>query len=118
MAYFKINNIDFSDYVATLKVTKQQKYKSVENAAGNLTVKSINSKYVIDVGFIPLEVADMKRLLPNISNITVSVSFLAPDTNELKTIKCMIASNSVEYYTIQSNGTVLYKPFTVQFQQL
>ena len=118
MAYLKINNVDFSDCVAMLKVGKQQKFKSMETAAGNLLVKPINSKYVLEVGFIPLTVEDMRRLQPHINKLTVSISFLAPDTNELKTINCMLSTQLVEYYTIQQNGEILYKPFSLQFQQL
>lgn len=118
MAYLKINNVDFSDCVAVLKVGKQQKFKSMETAAGNMLVKPINSKYIVEVGFIPLTVDDMKRLQAHIGKLTVSISFLEPTTNALKTINCMLTTNLVEYYTIQSDGTILYKPFSLQFQQL
>lgn len=118
MAYLKINNVDFSDCVAMLKVGKQQKFKSMETAAGNLLVKPITSKYILDVGFIPLTVDEMKRLQTHIGKLTVSISFLDPATDSLKTVSCMLTNSLVEYYTIQSDGTILYKPFSLQFQQL
>lgn len=90
----------------------------METAAGNTLVKPVNSKYIIEVGFIPLTVEDMKRLQTHISKLTLSISFLEPATNTIKTINCMLANTLVEYYTIQPNGTILYKPFSLQFTEL
>ena len=38
MAYFKINDIDFSDYVSELKVNKSANYNVQTNAAGDSVV--------------------------------------------------------------------------------
>lgn len=118
MAYFKINDIDFSSYVSIMKVGKKQHYKSMLTAAGNTLVKPINTKYVIEVGFIALTAEQMKALQPHIGKLRASISFLEPSTNQLKKISCMLTNNLVEYYTIQDDGLVLYKPFSLQFNEL
>ena len=39
MTYFKLNNIDFSQYVTKLQVGTKHNYKQRTNASGNLMVK-------------------------------------------------------------------------------
>ena len=59
MAYFKINDIDFSDYVNELKINKSANYNVQTNAAGDSVVDYINKKRTIEVGIIPLYSDDM-----------------------------------------------------------
>ena len=110
--------MDFSHIVNALKVGKQQNFKSMTTAAGNTIVKPINSKYVIEAGFIPLTVDEMKSLQAQIGKLTLSISFLEPATDTIKTINCILANTIIEYYTIQQGGEILYKPFSLQFTQL
>ena len=62
MAYFKINDIDFSDYVNELKINKSANYNVQTNAAGDSVVDYINKKRTIEVGIIPLYSDDMIAL--------------------------------------------------------
>ena len=118
MAYFKINNNDYSKYVNALKVGTKYKYNAETNAAGDTVIDYINKKRVIEVGIIPLEDAAMSNLKADIEQFNVSVSFLNPDTKTLENnVNCIIPSNEVEYYTIQV-GKVMYKAFTLQFEEL
>lgn len=117
MEYFKINNIDFSMYVNSLKVTKSHIYKDQTNAAGNTIVKYINTKRVVNVGIIPLDAVTMRQLQTAINNLTVSISFLNPDTGTLETMSCMIPTNAVEYYTVRA-GKTSFKAFLLQFTEL
>lgn len=118
MTYFKINDIDFSMYVNSLKVGKSANYSAQTNAAGDTIVDYINSKRQIEVGIIPLNDTSMKDLLEVIDNFNVTLSFLNPKTNELEeNINCIIPENEVDYYTIQA-GKVMCKAFTLTFTEL
>lgn len=118
MAYLKINNIDYSKYVNSLVVNKNNVYNSQTNAAGNTVVDYINTKREIEVGIIPLNAAAMVELQTAIDGFNVSLSFLNPDTNILEEdISCIIPDNAVEYYTIQNNNT-MFKAFTITFIEL
>lgn len=117
MSYFKINGIDFSMYVNSLKVSKAEKYNALENAGGNTVVDYINTKYVIEVGIIPIDKEKMIKLQEAINNFNVSITFLNPSSGTEKTINCIIPENSVEYYTIQANKTV-FNGFNLQFIEL
>lgn len=116
--FFKINDNDYSMYVNLLKVAKSHNYKELKTAAGNTLVKYVNSKRIIEVGIIPLDDAAMIRLLADINQFQVSISFRDPETNEMtENVKCIIPSNIIEYFTIQV-GKVRYRGFTLQIQEL
>ncbi len=118
MTYFKINGIDFSKCVNALSVTKNHLYKSQQNARGDTIVKYKNTKRIIDVGIIPLSAAEMKTLQAALNNIAVTISFLNPTTGVIEeNVKCMIPTNSVEYYTIRA-GKTSFKQFSLQFSEL
>ena len=118
MAYFKINDHDYSMYVSDLKVSNKHIYKSQANAAGNTVVKLINTKRTFTVGIIPLDDAAMANLQGDIKNFQVDVSYRDPETNTLvENVKCIIPVNEVDYYTIQANR-VLYKAFIITIQEL
>lgn len=118
MAYFKINNRDFSNYVSSLKVDKAVNYNAQTNAAGDTVVDYINSKRVIEVGIIALNSDVMSELQSYIEAFNVAISFRNPKTNNLEEfVNCIIPSNSVDYYTIQDNK-VMYKAFTLKFNEL
>ena len=117
MTYFKINNNDYSMYVSALKVGTEHKYKSRTNASGNLMVKYVNTKRVIEVGIIPLDAAVMASLQDDINKFQVSISFLNPETRALETISCIIPQQSVDYYTVQA-GNVKFQAFALTFTEL
>lgn len=118
MAYFKINDIDFSMCVNKLNISKTANYTAQTNAAGNTVVDYINSKRIIEVGIIPLNPTEMMVLQEAITNVGVEISFLNPHTNALEeNVKCMIPESAVSYYTIQT-GKVLFNAFTLEFTEL
>lgn len=118
MAYFKINNVDFSNCVSELKVKIHNNYVAQTNAAGNTVVDYINKKRVITVGIIPLNDTDMAALQNAIEPFNVSISFRNPKTNVLEeNVNCIIPEGEIEYYTIQV-GKVMYKAFSLSFQEL
>lgn len=121
MAYFKINDKDFSMYVNKLVVDVKHKYTARENAAGNLMVKYITKKRNIKVGIIPLDADALKSLAAELSgggaNFTKRITFLNPETNVLETINCIIPINSIEYYTIRADK-VMTKAFSFTCEEL
>lgn len=118
MSYFKIGDKDFSLFVNQLTVNRAANYNAQTNAAGNTVVDLINHKRTIDVGFIPMDGADMVALQNAINAFNVSISFINPLTGGLEEgINCIIPSSGVDFYTIQI-GKVMYKTFTLQFVEL
>lgn len=117
MAYFKINNVDYSMYVNELKINNKAVYNSQTNAAGNSVVDYINSKREIEVGIIPLNDVVMAKLKAAIDAFNVFISFRNPKTNELETIECIIPDDNIEYYTIQADK-VMYNAFSLKFIEL
>lgn len=118
MAYFKINNTDFSMCVNKLDVKKSANYTAQMNAAGDTVVDYINSKRTFEVGIIPLTPTDMMALQNAISNMSVTISFLNPGTNAIEeNVNCIIPENAVSYYTIQA-GKVLFNAFSLTFTEL
>jgi hypothetical protein len=118
MAYFKIGNNDYSTYVNKLKVDKNNNYISQTNAAGDTVVDLINKKRTIEVGIIPLNDFEMKKLQADLDAFNVKLSFRNPQTGSLESnVNCIIPSSGVEYYTIQANK-VLYNAFTLTFIEL
>lgn len=118
MAYFKINNIDYSANVSELKVTKTHIYTAQTNAAGDTVADYINAKRVIEVTIIPLEAAALANLLTAVDNFNVYISFLNPQSGAIEeNVACIIPSNAIEYYTIRVDK-VLSKAFTLSFTEL
>lgn len=105
MAYFKLNGNDYSDYVSKLSITTTEKYKQRENASGVTKVKRIRQVRNIQVGIIPLDASTLKNLIKDINKFEVTVDFLNPETNTLTTAQCMIPAHTVDYYSINVNGT-------------
>lgn len=118
MAYFKIDNKDFSKFVNELKIGSNVNYTSQTNAAGDTVVDYINRKRVIEVGIIPLNEVDMLDLMQAIDEFHVSLTFLNPRTNVLEeNVSCIIPSDQAEYFTIQSKKK-MFKGLTLKFQEL
>lgn len=118
MAYFKMNNIDFSHCVNQLKVHKKAHYTAQTNAAGDTVVDYINSKHTIEVGIIPVDSEAMVALQNAVNEFNVSISYRDPQTGVLvENVNCILPDNNVEYYTIQVNK-VMFKAFTLKFIEL
>lgn len=118
MAYFKINNVDYSQYVNELKVKKSANYNAQTNAAGNTVVDYINSKRQIEVGIITIDEADAKKILSAVEAFNVSISYRDPATGALvESVNCIIPSTDVDYYTIQTNKVML-NDFKLKFTEL
>lgn len=118
MAYFKINNVDYSMYVNELNINKSTNYSAQTNAAGDTVVDYINHKREIEVGIIPLDDVAMAQLQSAIEAFNVSISFRNPQTNALEeNVNCIIPDTDVEYYTIQANK-VMYNALTLTFIEL
>ena len=117
MAYFKINDTDFSHCVSGLKVKRTANYNSQTNAAGDTVVDYINHKRTITVDIIPIESEAMNSLQTVIANLEVKVSYRNPNTGALENCNCIIPDNEVSYYTIQANK-VIFNEFTLTFYEL
>lgn len=117
MAYFKINGIDFSQYVNKLNIQTNHIYNARTNASGNTSVKLINSKKVITVGIIPLNADVNKDLVEVLNTFRMTVDFLDPATGELGRADCILPKNSIDYYTIQADK-VQTKAYIITFEQL
>lgn len=118
MAYFKLNGIDFSNYVSSLKITRSSNYNAQTNAAGDTVVDYINSKRTIEVGVIALESTVMPQIQQEINKFSVTLSFIDNATGGLvEGIKCIIPNNEIEFYTIRAEKT-MYKAFTLTFTEL
>lgn len=118
MAYFKIDGTDYSMYVNKLKVAREHIYKGQTTAAGNMLVKYVNTKRIIEVGIIPLDAVAMASLQEDINKFKVSVSYLDPETQTLvEGVSCIIPHNTVEYYTVQA-GNVSFKAFSLELKEL
>lgn len=110
MAYLKINDIDYSQYVNKLSITTKQKLTQRENASGNMLIKYMTQKHQIQVGLKPLDAGAATAILQHIDgarSINVKVQFLDPVKNTLSTAICYVPVNTVEYQQINSNGTLL-----------
>lgn len=117
MEYLKINDIDFSNIVSGLKVSKVVNYTSQTNASGNTVVDYINTKKNIEVSFIPLQDERMKQLLTAIDPFNITLSFRNPQSGTVETINCIVPNDDIEYYTIRADK-VMYKALTITFTEL
>lgn len=118
MAYFKINDVDYSQYVNELKVKKSANYNAQTNAAGNTVVDFINSKRQIEVGIITIDEADAQALLTACAAFQVSISYRDPATGALvEGVSCIIPDTDVDYYTIRVDKVML-NDFKLKFTEL
>ena len=118
MIYFKMNGVDFSKYVAVLKVGKTHNFKSMVNASGNTLVKYQNTKRSIEVGFIHMNEDAMQTLLKTLGNLQVTISYREPLNKDMaENVKCINTTQLIEYYTIREDE-VSYKPFSLTFTEL
>lgn len=118
MAFLKINGNDYSMYCNKLLVGRQHNAVTREAATGLLLVKRKATVRLLEVGIIPLDTEVMRQLMADINKPNLTISFLDPLTNTLvENMPCMIATNLVEYYTIQGSN-VKFKAFTLSVQEI
>ncbi len=119
MAYLKINNIDFSHITSGLKVGYETLVSdnSGRNAAGDTVIDVINKKIKIYANFRYMSEEEMEAFLASIESYVVTVSFLDPKTDTIKSITAYTGTPEPEYYTIQTNKK-LFKPMSLNFIEL
>jgi len=108
MEYLKIDTVDFSRLVNSIKVNTQAKYNAQTNANGDTVVDLINMKKTVEVGFIPMYEADMESLLSStIGSFEVDLEYYEAENKGLINIHCIIPESNIEYYTIRDNNVML-----------
>lgn len=119
MSYLKVNGVEVSDLVKSLKVGYETlvSENSGRNANGDTVIDVINKKVKLQVIFRPMEDADMAKLLNAIENYVIDVSYRDSKTNSNKTITCYTGTPEPDYYFIH-NDRVLYKEMSLNFIQL
>lgn len=116
MAYLTIDGYDFSPYVNKLKVGVKHNYVAGVASTGLTQAKYKSTSYIVEAGIIPVDSNAMKALQAILNKFAMTVSFLDPATNELKTITCILPQYAVEYYTIQQ-GNVKFQAFAITFTE-
>lgn len=117
MAIFKINNTDFSDLVTGLKVGYETLVSdnSGRNANGDTVLDVINTKRKIYVTLRHTTFAEMQSFLAAVEPFQVTVTYLDPKTNTLKTASTYIGTPEPEFYNVSKT---LYKPMSLNFIEL
>lgn len=118
MAYFKIGENDYSNYVSLLTINKTANFNSQTNAHGDSVVDYINHKRNIEVEIRPLDSDVMIQVLNDIDAFNVKVSYRDPNTGLLaEDVDCIITDYDVDYYNIQSDR-VLFNKLKLKFNEL
>lgn len=119
MAFFKINNQDFSHLVSGLKIGTEVLVsdESGRNANGDTVIDIVNSKHKVYVTLRHTTQAEMQSFLAAVSGFVMNITFLNPQTNTNKTITAYIGTPEPEYFTIR-NDVIMYKPFSLNFIEL
>ena len=117
MTIFKVNNVDFSDLVAGLKVGYETLVSdsSGRNANGDTVIDVINMKRKIYVSLRHTTIAEMTSFLSAIAPYQVTVQYLDPRTNTLQSADTYTGTPEPEYYNISKS---LYKPMSLNFIEL
>jgi hypothetical protein len=118
MAYFKINNKDFSSLVSGLKVGYETLVSedSGRNANGDTVIDVVNSKRKVYVTLRHTTHAEMQDFLAAIEGYVVEIAYSDPKTNSLKTATVYTGTPEPEYYTISSK--TVFKPLSLNFVEL
>lgn len=119
MSYLKINNIDVSNYVKSLKIGYETLVSdnSGRNANGDTVIDIINRKVKVYVTFRSLFNHEMETVLDSIKDYVVNVSYRDAKTNEIKTINVYTGTPEPEYYCILPDR-VIYKEMSLNFIEL
>lgn len=117
MTIFKINNVDFSDLVAGMKVGYETLVSdsSGRNANGDTVIDVINMKRKLYITLRHTMVAEMQNFLAAVAPYQVTVEYLDPRTNTLQTANVYTGTPEPEYYNLSKS---LYKPMSLNFIEL
>lgn len=118
MAYLKVEGTDFSDIVSGLKIGYETivSDESGRNANGDTVMDIVNRKIKVYVELRHTTQKEMSTFLSALANYKVSVTFLNPKTNALKTINAYTGTPEPEYYNLTSK--MVYKPMSLNFIEL
>ena len=117
MAYLKVNDVDFSQYVNKLTIQTTHVYNARTNASGDKKVKYVNSKKIVTVGIIALNDEVNSNLMKVFNTFQMDVEVRDPETKALIKLDCILPKHAVEYYTIQADN-VKTKAYTLTFEEL
>ena len=119
ISFLKINGIDVSDLVKSLKVGYETLVSdnSGRNANGDTVIDVINKKVKLQVVFRPMDSAEMAKLLGACEDYVVNVVYRDSKSNSNKTITCYTGTPEPDYYFILDNR-VFYKELSLNFIQL
>lgn len=122
MAYFKINNKDFSSLVSGMKIGYETLVSdtSGRNAAGKMVFDEksgiLGKKAKVYITLRHTTNAEMREFLNAISGFVVNITFLNPESNMLKTIEAYTGTPEPEYYTVSDK--TIFKPMNLNFIEL
>lgn len=116
--FFKIGSSDFSSLVSGLKVGYETLVsdESGRNANGDTVIDVINKKRKLYVTLRHTTNSEMANFLAAIEGYVVTVSYLDPKTNTLKSMTAYTGTPEPEYYTISDK--TIYKPLSLNFIEL
>jgi hypothetical protein len=117
MAILKINSVDFSDLVSGLKVGYETlvSNNSGRNANGDTVVDVINMKRKIYVSLRATTFDEMQRFLGAIAPYVVTVEYLDPRDNTLKSATTYTGTPEPEYYNVSKT---IFKAMNLNFIEL
>lgn len=117
MAILKINNVDFSDLVSGLKVGYETLVSdtSGRNANGDTILDVINMKRKIYVTLRHTTFAEMQSFLAAIDPYQVTVQYLDPRDNTMKSASTYTGTPEPEYFNVSKS---IFKPMSLNFIEL
>lgn len=104
LTFVKVNGKDLSDYLASrAKVSwydvSKNSGREVSNANGDMILNIVNDKYRIDLVTRPMTADEVVDFFSEIKKKpTMTVEFLNPFTNQMKTISCYRGDRAVEWF--------------------
>ena len=117
MTILKINGVDVSGLVSALKVGYETLVSdsSGRNARGDTVIDVINMKRKIYVTLKHTTFAEMQRFLGAIAPYVVTVEYLDPRDNTMKSANTYIGTPEPEYYNVSKT---IFKPMNLNFIEL
>lgn len=116
MAYFKLNNVDYSQYVSGLTVIDTKRQRKYDTPQGTF-IDYIGSKAEIRVKFVPMAPNVAAAILAAGEDMC-AIQYLDPKSNTMRTVEnCWLDEKSAHYYRIDGAKT-LCDTFTLTFEEL
>lgn len=119
MEILKINSLDISHMVSNLKIEYNVLLSSSSgrNAKGDNVVDVVGKKDKVIVTFKALKRAEMESLLSAIEPYVLSLTFLNPKTNQLKTISAYVGTPAIKYF-LKTTDETIFDSFELSFVQM